>query len=192
MRLGELAAAEGFLFFNVGCASDVLRGAACRRSTFHITASERMRGAALAQAKASPGNATVMLWHESLERYGAGQLNPRFRDRFGTAMSPEAWTGWIAVKIAAETCFRARTCEAAELLAALERPTARFDGHKGRPLSFRPGDHQLRQPLYVIRHDDPSRDVIEVPERTAGMTAAEQLDQLGAPGADSACTWEKS
>jgi ABC-type branched-subunit amino acid transport system substrate-binding protein len=191
VRLGELAAAEGTLFFNIGCASNALRGAACRRNTFHIAASERMRNAALAQANAATGKAEVLLWHESLERYGAGQLNPRFRDRFEKGMGSDAWTGWMAVKIASETCFRATTCAASELLAALERPTTRFDGHKGRPLSFRLGDHQLRQPLYVLRNDDPSREIIEVPERTAGSSAADQLDQLGASGAESSCTLEK-
>ena len=191
VRLSDLAITEGLLFFNVGCASDVLRGAACRRNTFHITAAERMRRDALAQAKVSSGDAEVLLWHESLERYGAGQLNPRFRDRFGVAMNSDAWAGWIAVKIAAETCFRGTTCSAEELLAALERPTARFDGHKGRPLSFRATDHQLRQPMYVLQRSDPSREIIEVPGRAAGMTASEQLDQLGAPAAQGACTWDK-
>ena len=189
-RLSELAASEAMLFFNVGCESDALREA-CRRNTFHLAPSERMRRAALAEVKATPETAKVVLWHHSLERYGAGQLNPRFRDRFGQAMESDAWAGWMAVKIAAETCFRAEACTAAGLLAELERPTARFDGHKGRPLSFRPIDHQLRQPLYVLRRDTAPSEVTEVPGRVVGLTAAEQLDQLGAPAASSTCKWEK-
>ena len=190
-RLAELAGAEGLLYFNVGCTSDALRGAECRRTTFHIAASEAMRRDALVEANMSSAEGDVRLWDASLERYGAGQLNPRFHDRFATAMDSEAWAGWVAVKIAAETCFRAKSCSARDLLDGLERPTARFDGHKGRPLSFRRWDHQLRQPLYVVRRDDASREIIEVPARgSEGVSAAEQLDRLGASEGASSCKWE--
>ena len=189
-RLGELGAAEGILFFNIACESDVMRGAECRRNTFHISASAAMRRDAIALANADIEKAEVLLWHHSLERYGAGQLNPRFRDRFGAEMDSEAWAGWMAVKIAAETCFRAKSCSAQELRDGLERATTRFDGHKGRPLSFRPWDHQLRQPLYV--RAGASADIIEVPDRgAAGMSTAAQLDRLGAAAASSGCKWEK-
>ena len=190
-RLTEVAAAEGLLFFNVGCASDALRGAQCRRSTFHIAASDAMRRDAFAEAGLSASEGEVLLWHASLERYGAGQLNARFVARLSTPMDSDAWAGWVAVKIAAETCFRAKSCSAPELLDGLERATARFDGHKGRPLSFRLRDHQLRQPLYVVRPGEPSSEIIEVPLRgSAGTSAAAQLDRLGTPGSGSACTWD--
>ena len=190
--LAELADAEGLLYLNVGCTADALRGAECRRSTFHIAASDAMMRDALAQADMSPEEGDVLLWDASLERYGAGQLNPRFHDRFATAMDSEAWAGWAAVKIAAETCFRAKSCSAQDLIDGLERATARFDGHKGRPLSFRLWDHQLRQPLYVTRRGDASREIIEVPARgAAGTSAADQLDRLGTPAVASSCNWEK-
>ena len=190
-RLADTAAAGGTLFLNAGCPADILRGAECRRTTFHITASEAMRRDALAQANVDSEKGDVLVWHESLERYGAGQLNARFRDRFGRGMDSDAWAAWMAVKIAAETFLRAKSDSATGLLGALTHPTARFDGHKGRPLSFRPWDHQLRQPLYVTRRGDPSQEIAEVPARVAGMSAVEQLDQLGASAASSACTWEK-
>lgn len=191
-RLGAVASSTGVPFFNVGCVDDVLRGAGCDRRTFHVAASSSMQrdAAALANAPATTGD--VAMWHESLERFGAGQLNARFRDRFGSGMDSDTWAAWFAVKIVAETALRTRTTDPAALIAALERPGARFDGHKGRPLTFRSWDHQLRQPLYLVGRGADSAEVIEVPGRGGeGMTAAEQLDQLGISASESACSWEK-
>ena len=48
-----------------------------------------------------------------------------------------------------------------------------FDGHKGKALTFRKSDHQLRQPMYLVpaaNADAPANDVVEVP-RGAGLDA---------------------
>ena len=134
----------------------------------------------------------VLLWHDSLDRFGAGQLNARFRDRFTNGMDSDAWAAWFAVKVASETALRAQTADPAALLAALERSAARFDGHKGRPLTFRAWDHQLRQPLYLIREDATANEIVEVPGRgAAGMSIAEQLDELGARADERTCNWSR-
>jgi hypothetical protein len=83
-------------------------------------------------------------WHPDLERFGAEQLNERFRRRFGIPMDEPAWRGWMAVKIAAELVLRAPAgSDPATALATMS-----FDGHKGESLSFDPKDHHLRQPTY--------------------------------------------
>ena len=92
----------------------------------------------------------VELWHPSLERFGGEQLNQRYRRRFNEPMDSDAWAGWIAIKIAAESSLRARATTPASIARALTAPTARFDGHKGLPLSFNPITGELRQPLYVV------------------------------------------
>lgn len=177
--LAALADRSGIPFVNVGCRSDAFRGESCARGVFHVEASERMYADALAAG--AEGAASAVLWHPALERFGAEQLNDRFRARFGGQMDGPAWAGWMAVKLLWEASLRARTTEAAALRAHLERPATQFDGHKGWPLSFRPGDRQLRQPLYLVA-DGGSRVAGEVPARPAegGASFAELLDRLGA------------
>lgn len=87
-------------------------------------------------------------WTPSLERFGAAQLNDRFRERFGASarMEGPAWGGWFAMKMLAEAALRAGTGDVVPLRDALLR--SRFDGHKGTPLSFS-GDGVLSHPLYV-------------------------------------------
>ncbi|HEV2736586.1 MAG TPA: ABC transporter substrate-binding protein, partial [Longimicrobiaceae bacterium] len=129
--LGALADSAGILFLNVGCASDALRGGECRRGLFHVESSEAMRRDALAGRGSRGADATsAALWHPSLERFGAAQLNERFRARFAAEMDGPAWAGWMAVKALWEASLRARTSEPAGLRAHLASGTTRFDGHK--------------------------------------------------------------
>lgn len=185
-HLVERTRREDVLFVNVGCTSDALREA-CALHAFHVAPSERMRRDALAMAGTAAGAAATS-WHPSLEAFGAGQLNDRFRARYGDAMDAHAWEAWMAVKIVAEAALRTGSVRPVALGAHLVQPATRFDGHKGRPLSFRAWDHQLRQPLYVVPASGARP--VEVPERAPGTRVAEQLDRLGTPEDAGACRWE--
>jgi ABC-type branched-subunit amino acid transport system substrate-binding protein len=187
--LGRFARERGVIFVNVGCTDDSLRGEHCERTTFHVAASGAMLSDALAlwqqDAPASVADApgSVSLWHPELERFGAGQLNDRFRSRFGEPLQPAGWASWMAVKVLWEAAARARTSEADALVRFLESGRARFDGHKGMPLSFRAWDHQLRQPLFIL--GGPANEVGElvgeVPRarRDEERGWVELLDQIG-------------
>jgi ABC-type branched-subunit amino acid transport system substrate-binding protein len=188
-EIGALADRSGVPFVNVGAAADALRGAECRRNVFHVEASQAMYTAALAaRGEGAADAARAVLWHPALERFGAAQLNDRFRARFGVGMDGAAWAGWMAVKVLWEASLRARSVEPAALRAYLERPATQFDGHKGWPLSFRPWDHQLRQPLYLASPDG-ARVRGEVPRAAGegGATARELLDRLGGAEPTSTC-----
>ncbi|MFL5483027.1 MAG: ABC transporter substrate-binding protein [Gemmatimonadaceae bacterium] len=181
--LSRFAETHGLIFFNAASRSSALR-VSCRRHTFNVEASDSMYSSAL-RRRTTPGVAdSAVLWAASLEKYGASQVNERFRNRYKLPMDGSAWAGWIAVKIAAEAALRARSARPADLLAYLEASSTSFDGHKGWPLSFRSVDHQLRQPLYVVarlpRGSLPR--IQETPQLSAlgaaGATANQLLDQL--------------
>ena len=160
--LSRFAESNHIIFVNAASRSPELR-AACRRYTFHIEASDSMYANAARAAGRWPvimsagasgrgvgsDRDSVALWGPSLQRFGASQLNDRYRDKYHLPMDGFAWAGWAAVKIASEAALRARSTAPTKLLAYLESPATQFDGHKGWPLTFRIPDHQLRQPLYV-------------------------------------------
>jgi hypothetical protein len=84
-------------------------------------------------------------WQPVLERFGAGELNERFRRKAGRSMTADAWCGWVAMKAIAEAALHARSTAPGDVADALR--VLRFDGHKGEPLYF--DDRQrLVQPLY--------------------------------------------
>jgi hypothetical protein len=128
---------------------------------FHLAPGPATRRAAAARAGRS---GDILLWHPSLERFGAGQLNARFVARFGEAMTSGAWAGWAAVKIAWESFLRLDAARGESLAAFLVSSRARFDGHKGRALHFDPATHELRQPLYIASE-----------RGTDGPTAVEEI-----------------
>jgi hypothetical protein len=108
--------------------------------TWHVRASDGARQEALSawRKKNTAAASAAVEWHPDLEKYGAEQLNERFTRRFAHAMSAGDWIGWMLVKIAVEARLR-----------DVSLATARFDGHKGAPLTFGP-DRHLVQPLCIV------------------------------------------
>lgn len=209
--LSEFAERHHLLFINAASRAQGLR-AACRRYTFHVAASEAMYSNAAAmrasgtslRALTGAGDAgdSIALWTSTLERYGAAQINDRYRGRFHAGMDGEAWAGWFAVKVASESALRAGSAEPARLLVYLESPGTSFDGHKGWPLSFRIAEHQLRQPLYVIMRSGKSaaaektRDVPELRDASSPGTGEparlnHALDRLIASPTVPRCQWTR-
>jgi hypothetical protein len=166
------------LTLNVACASDELRRQ-CHAMLFHVAPSDAMRRDAVAHRSGA-----ASAWHASLTRFGADTLNQRFLRRYGEPMTEDAWTAWMAVKVLWESSLRTRAVNSGALAAYLSNASTQFDGHKGRPLSFRAWDHQLRQPLYVV---DGER-VSEMPTATASDSSTRAvLDQLGARASETSC-----
>ena len=137
-------------------------------------------------------------WYHQLERFSARELNRRFATRFGKPADGYAWTNWAAVKMSVEGVLRSASTEPAALVKYLEGAPP-FDGHKGKALTFRDWNHQLRQPLYVVQaHADPPQNpwdllqlVDEVPPPAArGKPVWEILDTLGEAKGESACRLE--
>ncbi len=153
--LAELAGSRGVPLLTTREPGDSGPDEPLREQVFHVASGPRARHAALErwmarETAATAGQVEIADWHPSLERFGAEQLNQRYRERFGAPMEPLAWASWTAVKAAAEAALRG-----ADTPADLTRrlATLGFDGHKGARLRFRPNDHTLQQPLYVIAGD---------------------------------------
>jgi ABC-type branched-subunit amino acid transport system substrate-binding protein len=178
--LADVARNRAVPLLNIGTAADTV-SQRCDRYTFHLVPSTVVRQSALAAVSAAPA-ARAVLWHSSLTRYGAGQINDRYVEAMKAPMSESAWTGWLAVKIAFDAAQRAATGDGAALAAHLTAERTVFDGHKGAALAFLPGTQELRQPLYIIVDDDVVADV--PPARGAGdRSSVEMLDALFADAA---------
>jgi ABC-type branched-subunit amino acid transport system substrate-binding protein len=91
------------------------------------------------------------LWEATLVAHGARQLNERFFERWGVPMDPPAWAAYQSVKILSEAIPAVDTLSSVKLAEYLESSRARFDIQKGVRASFRPLDHQLDQPLYLVK-----------------------------------------
>ncbi len=89
-------------------------------------------------------------WGRPVEAWAAVQLQGRFRKLAGRAMRPIDWAGWMAVHAVGEAAVKVRSTDPKTVRAALTAPTFEIGGFKGRPLSFRTWNGQLRQPVFLI------------------------------------------
>jgi branched-chain amino acid transport system substrate-binding protein len=137
-------------------------------------------------------------WYHGLERYSARELNRRFVRRFGKPAEAYAWANWAAVKLLVEGALRRASSDSLALINYLESSPP-FDGHKGKALTFREWNHQLRQPLFIVkaRESKPENawNLFEMiaempPPAVRGKPVAELLDTFGESKADSNCRLE--
>lgn len=121
----------------------------------------------------------LLLWETTVDEGAMGELNDRYTGRFGTPMDASAWAAYQAVQVVAQAGGEVPDAEVSELLTYLESPKTTFEA-KGSELSFSPGGHQLRQPLYVAAVD-PS---VHWDNTLSQMVAFAQLEAVLPRGGD--------
>jgi ABC transporter substrate binding protein (PQQ-dependent alcohol dehydrogenase system) len=88
-------------------------------------------------------------WHPSLEQWGATQLQNRFRRLANRAMRPLDYDVWVALRSIGEAATRSKSAASADLIAYLKSTDFDLAAFKGRKLSYRAWDGQLRQPIVI-------------------------------------------
>lgn len=122
-------------------------------------------------------------WHPAHEQWGAVQLQNRFRQLSGRWMKPEDYAAWLAVRAIGEAATRTQTIDFGTLREYLLSDRFALAGFKGQPLSFRPWDGQLRQPMLLAGE----RDVVAVAPLEGFLHPVNELDTLGYDERESPC-----
>ena len=123
-------------------------------------------------------------WHASVEQHGAAQLQSRFRDLAGRDMRPIDWAAWAAVRSIGEAVTRTGSADADTVRTFLLSEAFELGGFKGRKLSYRRWNGQLRQPIPLAH---PSA-VVALAPMEGFLHQVNELDTLGIDAAESACT----
>ena len=89
-------------------------------------------------------------WGRPVESWAAVQLQGRFRKLAGRAMRPVDYAGWMAVHALGEAAVQRRTTDVEAVRLLLLSQKFEVGGFKGRPLSFRHWNGQLRQPVFLL------------------------------------------
>jgi ABC transporter substrate binding protein (PQQ-dependent alcohol dehydrogenase system) len=125
----------------------------------------------------------ALAWNWAWQRHGAPQVEKRFEKIASRRMSDPDWAAWIAVKTIATAVQQTNGDDFNKLRAFLTANDTTLDGAKGSASSFRPWDHQLRQPLLLSTHNW----VIERAPVTGFLHEKNNLDTLGFDERDSTC-----
>ncbi|MBW2476086.1 MAG: amino acid ABC transporter substrate-binding protein [Deltaproteobacteria bacterium] len=122
-------------------------------------------------------------WHWAWERNGAPQVNKRFFKTAKRPMTGYDWSGWIAIKVIAETLIRSESKDFPSLAAYIRGEDLALDGSKGYQLNFRSWNNQLRQPIFLTT---PNWVVAQAP-LDGFLHPTNNLDTLGFDDRESAC-----
>lgn len=130
-------------------------------------------------------------WHRTLERYGAPQLNERYRLFDSTAklpaseaMSDAEFATWSAIKLITNSLNTIDTHDGSlKVSAILNHPDAQVDLYKGTRGSIRNWNQQLRQPILLTSEDA----VIAVAPMPKFLHPRHYVDTLGLDESESVC-----
>jgi branched-chain amino acid transport system substrate-binding protein len=89
------------------------------------------------------------LWYYKQKTKGSPEFTARFTKKFGKPPENNSWQGYFGIRTVVEAMKSAGSTDGKALVEAIEK--MKFDGYKGRPLYYRALDHQLMQPLYIMR-----------------------------------------
>jgi ABC transporter substrate binding protein (PQQ-dependent alcohol dehydrogenase system) len=122
-------------------------------------------------------------WSPAMEQWGAVQLQNRFRKLAGRPMTTRDWAVWAGVRSVGEAVTRTKRNDAAALRAFLLSPDFELAAFKGRPLSFRPWNGQMRQPIPLAH----ARAMAALAPIEGYLHARTELDTLGHDEPESSC-----
>jgi ABC transporter substrate binding protein (PQQ-dependent alcohol dehydrogenase system) len=126
---------------------------------------------------------TAMSWHPALEQWGGTQFQNRFRRLANRPMRPLDYDVWMAVRTVGEAATRTKSVTPKALIAYMKSPEFDLAAFKGRKLSYRSWDGQLRQPILVGTAKLP----VTVSPQPGFLHQSSELDTLGVDQPESGC-----
>lgn len=123
-----------------------------------------------------------MGWSEVFEQWGSAQLQSRFKSLADRAMQSEDYAAWIALRAIDEVNLKTKFAPLPEQRAYLLND-AELAGFKGRPLSFRDWNGQLRQPIGLAHQSA----LVAMAPLEGFLHSRNELDGLGYDKGESDC-----
>jgi ABC transporter substrate binding protein (PQQ-dependent alcohol dehydrogenase system) len=114
-------------------------------------------------------------WHDSHEQWGAVQIQNRFKAMAGRKMTEQDYAAYLAVRSIGEAVTRTHLAEAGKVRAYLLSERFKLQGYKGKPLTFRSWNGQLRQPVLLAA----PKSLVTAPPLDGFLHPKNVLDTLG-------------
>jgi ABC transporter substrate binding protein (PQQ-dependent alcohol dehydrogenase system) len=126
---------------------------------------------------------TAVAWSPVIEQWGAAQLQSRFEEAHDREMTSVDYAAWAAVRTLGEAVTRTKAADVATLRGYIMSDAFELAGFKGRPLTYRDWNGQLRQPIAVSH---PRALVAQAPIE-GFLHQTNELDSLGLDRPESRC-----
>ncbi|MCK4493773.1 MAG: ABC transporter substrate-binding protein [Methylococcales bacterium] len=122
-------------------------------------------------------------WHPAHEQWGAVQIQNRFKKIAGRIMQEEDYGAYLAVKAIGEASIRTKNNQFLPIKDYLLSDKFVLQGYKGKSLSFRKWNGQLRQPILLAA----PRSLVSVAPVEGFLHPKTELDTLGVDAPESRC-----
>jgi len=126
---------------------------------------------------------SAVTWSSVIEQWGAAQLQGRFEEQNARDMTSQDYAAWAAIRTLGEAVTRTNAADPATLRDYILSPEFELAGFKGRPLTFRTWNGQLRQPIAIVH---PRALVAQAPLE-GFLHQVNELDTLGLDQPESNC-----
>lgn len=126
---------------------------------------------------------SAVAWSPVIEQWGAAQLQSRFEEQNDREMLAQDYAGWAAVRTLGEALTRTNSTDPATLKAYILSDQFELAGFKGRPLTYRDWNGQLRQPI-ALSHP---RALVATAPLEGFLHHSNELDSLGLDRPESKC-----
>jgi len=126
---------------------------------------------------------TPVGWHKVIETFGAAQLQKRFEQQAGRWMNSLDFAAWLGVRTVGAAVTTLNSTDPEEILALSLSDKLPLDGFKGRKLSYRDWNGQLRQPIALVQ----PRALVTNSPQEGFLHPSSELDTLGFDRPESTC-----
>jgi len=122
-------------------------------------------------------------WHQTHEQWGAVQIQNRFKVLAGREMQEQDYGAYLAARSIGEAVVRTQSNKMQIIKDYLMGGEFALQGYKGKALSFRSWNGQLRQPVLLAS----ARSLVSVAPIDGFLHPKTELDTLGFDKAESSC-----
>ena len=126
---------------------------------------------------------SALAWSPVIEQWGAAQLQNRFRESAGRGMQARDYAAWAAVRTLGEAVTRTSSGDPQAVRSYILSDAFELAGFKGRPLSYRDWNGQLRQPI-ALAHP---RALVATAPLDGFLHQTNEMDSLGLDRPESRC-----
>ena len=122
-------------------------------------------------------------WHRTHERWGAAQMQNRFRREAGRWMTSVDYAAWIAVRSVGEAVTRAKSTDFAKVKEFMLGPEFSLAAYKGIKVTYRAWNGQLRERILLAA----PRSLVSVSPQKEFLHQVSEVDTLGYDKPESKC-----
>ena len=122
-------------------------------------------------------------WHFTHEQWGGNQMQSRFLKEYKRLMTNIDFNSWVGISTLGEAIIRTKSLDVKILLEKIMDKEFNLAAYKGKPLSYRNWNGQLRQPILLVT----PRALVSVSPQPGFVHPRTELDTLGIDEPDSKC-----